>query len=146
MTFIFTILRRLGKNKESTVFVVLITLFSELIQLWFYLLRESLWVEFSTLELFMLITMQRFNCTRLLHFAYIIFQGGKKLLELRKKNIKLTYFNIEARGEFIRLMLALAAVPYEDKRIPVASEEWKQLKPSMQLFSSYQYKCIESLQ
>ena len=42
--------------------------------------------------------------------------------------IKLTYFNAKGRGELSRLILAHAAVPYEDDRISM--EEWPELKPS----------------
>ena len=45
------------------------------------------------------------------------------------KNIKLTYFNGKGRGELSRLILAHAAVPYEDKRVEF--NEWPALKPSM---------------
>jgi len=47
------------------------------------------------------------------------------------KNIKLTYFNGKGRGELSRLILAYAAVPYEDKR--VTFQEWPALKPQMPL-------------
>lgn len=41
---------------------------------------------------------------------------------------KLTYFNIRARGEPIRVILKLAGVEYEETTIPWASEEWARLK------------------
>ena len=40
---------------------------------------------------------------------------------------KLTYFNVRGRAELIRLILAQAGVPYEDKRI--VGEDWPKLKP-----------------
>lgn len=45
---------------------------------------------------------------------------------------KLTYYNLRARGEPIRLVLAYAGVDYEDVRIPfdLKSEEWLALKHS----------------
>lgn len=47
------------------------------------------------------------------------------------KNIKLTYFNGKGRGELSRLILAYAAVPYEDNRVEF--QEWPSLKPKMPL-------------
>lgn len=38
---------------------------------------------------------------------------------------KLTYFNLRARGEPVRLMLKLAGVEYEERTIGFGSEEWK---------------------
>lgn len=40
---------------------------------------------------------------------------------------KLTYFNLRARAELIRLIFVQAGVDYEDRRI--AKEEWGELKP-----------------
>jgi len=47
-------------------------------------------------------------------------------------SIKLTYFNLRARGEITRLLLAHAGVEYEDERISPPwenSENWMALKP-----------------
>mmetsp|Transcript_10990 Transcript_10990/g.28675 ORF Transcript_10990/g.28675 Transcript_10990/m.28675 type:complete len:221 (-) Transcript_10990:393-1055(-) len=44
------------------------------------------------------------------------------------KSVKLTYFNLSAKGEPTRLMFALGKVPFEDKR--VTFEEWPELKSS----------------
>ncbi|GAX22540.1 hypothetical protein FisN_14Hh163 [Fistulifera solaris] len=41
--------------------------------------------------------------------------------------LTLTYFDIEGRGEPIRLCLALAGIPFEDER--VAFSDWKEMKP-----------------
>ena len=41
---------------------------------------------------------------------------------------KLTYFQMRARGEVIRMIFAVAGVPYEDNRIEWS--EWPALKPS----------------
>lgn len=41
--------------------------------------------------------------------------------------IKLTYFDVRARAEYARMVLAQAGVEYEDKR--VNKEEWAGLKP-----------------
>ena len=38
---------------------------------------------------------------------------------------KLTYFNIRARGEPVRVMLKLAGVKYEERTLGFGSEEWK---------------------
>ena len=43
-------------------------------------------------------------------------------------NYKLTYFDLEARGELIRLIFAAAKVEYEDHRISL--DEWPKYKPS----------------
>jgi len=42
---------------------------------------------------------------------------------------KLTYFDLEARGELIRLIFTVAKVKYEDHR--VSFDEWPQIKPKM---------------
>lgn len=47
---------------------------------------------------------------------------------------KLTYFNIRARGEPIRVILKLAGVEYEETTIPWASEEWARLKKGTPIF------------
>ena len=41
---------------------------------------------------------------------------------------KLTYFNVRARGEPIRVIFKLANVEYDEVTIPWASEEWAKLK------------------
>lgn len=41
---------------------------------------------------------------------------------------KLTYFNIRARGEPVRMMLKLAGVEYEERKVEFGSEEWKKEK------------------
>jgi glutathione S-transferase len=41
---------------------------------------------------------------------------------------KLTYFNIRGRGEWLRLILAQAKVPYEDKRVEF--RDWNDTKPT----------------
>ena len=49
------------------------------------------------------------------------------------KKIKLTYFNLRARGEPCRLLLAYGGIKYEDERIPPpwdASGDWQKLKPN----------------
>jgi len=46
------------------------------------------------------------------------------------ESITLTYFNVKALAEPIRLILAVAGVNYEDKRIE--REEWPALKESKQ--------------
>merc|ERR1712176_950810 len=47
--------------------------------------------------------------------------------ETTKPKIKLTYFDIEAAGEPVRLALLLSNTPFEDERIKF--HEWKELKP-----------------
>ncbi|KAJ3296339.1 thioredoxin-like protein [Rhizoclosmatium globosum] len=42
--------------------------------------------------------------------------------------LKLTYFNIKARAEPIRLALAINDIPFEDERIP--RDQWATLKPT----------------
>ena len=42
--------------------------------------------------------------------------------------IKLTYFDVRARAELSRIILAQAGVEYEDCRIK--GEEWQKMKPS----------------
>ncbi len=43
---------------------------------------------------------------------------------------KLIYFDAKGRGEVIRFIFAQSDVQYEDKRVPYASEEWAELKPT----------------
>lgn len=47
--------------------------------------------------------------------------------------IKLTYFNLRARAEPARLILAYAGVKYTDHRIPYPGDDpkpWAEMKPS----------------
>ena len=48
-------------------------------------------------------------------------------------NVKLTYFNLKARGEPCRLLLAYGGIKYEDERIPPPwdlTSTWSSLKPT----------------
>lgn len=45
-----------------------------------------------------------------------------------KPNIKLSYFKIEGRAEYVRLALAVQGIEFEDERVSFA--EWCKLKPS----------------
>merc|ERR1711983_698526 len=48
-------------------------------------------------------------------------------------NVKLTYFNLRARGEPCRLLLAYGGIKYEDERIPPPwdpTSTWSTLKPT----------------
>merc|ERR1712045_524992 len=48
-------------------------------------------------------------------------------------NVKLTYFNLRARGEPCRLLLAYGGIKYEDERIPPPwdpTSTWASLKPT----------------
>jgi len=47
---------------------------------------------------------------------------------------KLTYFNLRARAEIIRLIFAVADEKYEDVR--VEDEQWSGIKPSERLISN----------
>ena len=42
--------------------------------------------------------------------------------------IKLTYFDIRARAEVIRLALVYGGLEYDDERITLFSDEWLQIK------------------
>ncbi len=55
---------------------------------------------------------------------------GKKLLGLLKegREITLYYFDVRARAEYIRILLAAGGVNYTDAR--VAQADWPELKPS----------------
>ena len=45
-------------------------------------------------------------------------------------NVRLTYFNLRARGEPCRLLLAYGGVKYEDTRIPYPPDvQWTRMKP-----------------
>lgn len=43
---------------------------------------------------------------------------------------KLIYFNLEARGEWLRWIFVQAGVPYEDHRVPYRGQEWPVIKPT----------------
>lgn len=43
-------------------------------------------------------------------------------------NYKLTYFKLRARGEPVRLMLALSGVSYEKEHFEFGSDEWNKTK------------------
>merc|ERR1711956_111938 len=54
-------------------------------------------------------------------------------LTLSMAQIKLTYFNLRARAEPARLLLAHAGVKYEDRRIPAPWDNpapWTAMKPT----------------
>ena len=51
----------------------------------------------------------------------------------QKKDIKLTYFPVTARGELSRLVLVVAGQDFEDERI-TPGEDWPKLKPSERIF------------
>ena len=53
--------------------------------------------------------------------------------------IKLTYFNLRARAEPARLVLAYAGAKYEDVRLPAPWDNpkpWADLKPDLQLLET----------
>jgi len=58
---------------------------------------------------------------------------------MSQPSYKLTYFDIRGLGEFPRLVLAAAGVPFEDHRLPFVKKEeggfdtpgWPELKPTM---------------
>ena len=52
----------------------------------------------------------------------------RKSKYLKMGKIKLTYFNLRARAEIARLILAHAGEDYEDKRVEFS--DWHALKPS----------------
>merc|ERR1739838_58836 len=55
------------------------------------------------------------------------------LLSYKMPTVKLTYFNLRARGEPARILLAHAGVSYEDERLPAPWEDpkpWAAMKPS----------------
>merc|ERR1712054_116860 len=56
-----------------------------------------------------------------------------RFLVPRMPEVKLTYFNLRARGEPCRLLLAYGGIKYEDERIPPPWEPtstWGSLKPT----------------
>ena len=70
------------------------------------------------------------------------FQTGLKSNMSTTPKYKLTYFNVTARAEPIRLILAAAGVKYEDVRIK--REDWPKMKPSKN-FMYYIVMIIETL-
>lgn len=46
---------------------------------------------------------------------------------------KLTYFDIRALGEPIRLLLVFAKIPFEDVRVDAYGAEWPEIKTSKYL-------------
>lgn len=53
--------------------------------------------------------------------------------EIKQKYV-LTYFNIKALGEPIRLLLSYGKIDFEDRRIE--KEDWPKVKPSKYYFHS----------
>ena len=45
------------------------------------------------------------------------------------------YFNGRGRGEGVRFLFAEAGMEYIDHRVDLGGQEWKDMKPSMFLFS-----------
>lgn len=43
---------------------------------------------------------------------------------------KLTYFNLRALGEPIRMLLVFSKIPFEDVRVQPSEAEWLELKTS----------------
>merc|ERR1711982_283411 len=55
------------------------------------------------------------------------------ITSFKMPNVKLTYFNLKARGEPCRLLLAYGGIKYEDERIPPPwdpTSTWASLKPT----------------
>lgn len=52
------------------------------------------------------------------------------LYNFPKMSCKLTYFNLNALGEPIRMILAYNGIPYEDVRLDRFGKEWIDKKPS----------------
>ena len=50
---------------------------------------------------------------------------------MNQRGLKLYYFDMRARGEFLRLMMAQAGITYEDRRVEM--QEWPQLKQGKSL-------------
>jgi len=61
-------------------------------------------------------------------FVADVFRRIKICAKRTMPDYKLTYFQMRARGEVIRMIFAVAGVPYEDHRIEWS--EWPALKPS----------------
>lgn len=57
-----------------------------------------------------------------------------------KKKYRLIYFNLMGQVEPVRLLFALAKVPYEDYRIP--ENEWPNEKPSRSNFTKETFSKI----
>merc|ERR1712117_812304 len=63
----------------------------------------------------------------------LFFLNKETKSSLEMPNVKLTYFNLKARGEPCRLLLAYGGIKYEDERIPPPWEPtstWASLKPT----------------
>merc|ERR1711902_24018 len=61
------------------------------------------------------------------------FYRNKKISSIIMPNVKLTYFNLRARGEPCRLLLAYGGIKYEDNRIAPPwdpTSTWASLKPT----------------
>merc|ERR1712012_177184 len=62
-----------------------------------------------------------------------ILQTSRQSVIMSDKKIKLTYFNLRARAEPCRLLLAYGGIKYEDERIPPPwdpGSTWSTLKPT----------------
>merc|ERR1711909_89515 len=70
------------------------------------------------------------NC---LHQVKISTTAKDSVISTRMPNIKLTYFDLRARAEPCRLLLAYAGAKYEDERLPAPWDNmapWAALKPN----------------
>merc|ERR1712018_73359 len=73
------------------------------------------------------------NLTQLRADKRYNFYRNKEESSIIMPNVKLTYFNLRARGEPCRLLLAYGGIKYEDERIPPPWEPastWGTLKPT----------------
>merc|ERR1711878_222976 len=64
---------------------------------------------------------------------YIFYRVNQEKSSNIMPNVKLTYFNLKARGEPCRLLLAYGGIKYEDERIPPPwdpTSTWASLKPT----------------
>merc|ERR1712045_214350 len=71
--------------------------------------------------------------TRADSWLYLQNQIKQAIISIIMPNVKLTYFNLKARGEPCRLLLAYGGIKYEDERIPPPwdpTSTWGTLKPS----------------
>ena len=55
-------------------------------------------------------------------------KSQNKLDAFRSKKIKLVYFDLPGRAEYLRMLLTVAKVPFDDVRIKF--DQWAELKPS----------------